>query len=48
MGNFMHNSNDIDSTDAIYGMFTGYYLFMYGTCMLLNTYQTTYFDTHIP
>lgn len=26
MGNFMHNSNDIDSTEAIYGMFTGYYL----------------------
>lgn len=22
----MHNSNDIDSTDTIYGMFTGYYL----------------------
>lgn len=22
----MHNSNDIDSTEAIYGMFTGYYL----------------------
>lgn len=22
----MHNSNDNDTTDAIYGMFTGYYL----------------------
>lgn len=36
----MHNSNDIDSTDAIYGMFTGYYLlyvwYLYVIKYLLN------------